>query len=141
MKKITLLTLIVALFTITGCKKDKDNDKENSSSIQGRWLATSLVEISYENGVEEGRDDDTSDNLWVEFKADGTGMSQTDRDGQSSFTYTIKNNELVIKFEDETDKYQIKSLTNSDLHLYQEESETSDGVVYKEVVEIKLKKR
>jgi len=139
-KKITLLALIVALFTVTSCKKDKENDRENSNTIVGRWIASSILEITYKNGKEIRRDNDTQDNLMVEFKPDGTGASQRD-DESANFTYTHKDGELIFKTEGEFDRYKIKSLTNSELELYQEESETEDGVDYKYVVEIKLKKR
>ncbi|NRF40732.1 hypothetical protein [Pedobacter foliorum] len=140
MKKITLFTLIVALFTITGCKKDKENGKENSNTIVGKWISSSIWEITYKNGKEINRDDDTQDNLMVEFKSDGTGVSQIDGES-SNFTYTLKDGKLIFKTEGEFDEYKIKSLTNSEIELYQEESETEDGVDYKYVVEIKLKKR
>lgn len=140
MKKVTLLALIVALFTVTGCKKDKENGKENSNAIVGRWIASSILEITYKNGKQIRRDDDTQDNLMVEFKSDGTGTSQRE-DESADFTYTLEDDELTFKMEGEFDKYKIKSLANSELELYQEESETEDGVDYKYVVEIKLKKR
>jgi len=139
-KKITLLVLIVALFTITGCKKDKVNEKENSNAIVGKWTATSIWEISYKNGKEVARDDDSQENLLIEFKSDGTGISQAEGES-ATFTYTIKDGQLLFKMEDEIDKYKITSLTNSELELHQEESETIAGIIYKDVLEIKLKKR
>lgn len=140
MKKLTLLTLIVALFTITGCKKDKEKGKENPNAIVGKWIATSIWEISYENGKEVARDDDSQENLLIEFKSDGTGTSQTEGES-ATFTYTIKDGILSYKIEDEVDQYKIISLTNSELELHHEESETIEGVVYKDVLQIKLKKR
>ncbi|WP_214227672.1 lipocalin family protein [Pedobacter sp. B4-66] len=140
MKKFTLFILIVAIFTITGCKKDQENDKENPNTIVARWIASSILEITYKNGKEIRRDNDTQNNLMVEFKSDGTGTSQRD-DESANFTYTLKDGKLIFKTEGEFDEYKIKSLTNSELELYQEESETEDGMDYKYIVEIKLKKQ
>nr|WP_068892506.1 lipocalin family protein [Pedobacter panaciterrae] len=112
------------------------------SEVVGKWLVEDAVEIDYENGVEVFRADMFAlSGAYLEFKEDGNGCVCDGEAGIDAFTYTATEQSVVLKYADgeDTTTYYINELTNSTLSVYEEYMETYDGIVHKEVVEIKLK--
>ncbi|WP_169304429.1 lipocalin-like domain-containing protein [Pedobacter frigoris] len=138
-KTIKLIALIAVVATLFACKKDQA--EKNSDRLVGTWAVQSILDIEYENNVETGRDEDAGNGETLEFKADGNGI-QTDGQYSDSFKWTATDSELKITWDgDEADVFKIKSLSKTDLHISIEDIDVENNITYKEVTEIKLKKK
>jgi len=136
-KKITLLSLLVAFVAITGCKKEKVSEK----NIVGKWTVTAVEEISYLNGKEVSRSNDLDGEFVFEFRSDGSGQDNTEGD-INQFTYITTSETLSIKYPGEDPEvFNIRKLTSSELQINLEDTEEFNGQTYKEVVNISLKKK
>lgn len=141
-KKFTLIALIAFVAVFSACKKDEA--EKNSDRLIGTWTVVSNLEIEYENGVETDREDEGADGSTIEFKSDGTGVQLYSQDSDA-FKWTATDSEIKLIWngddEDEAEIYKIKSLSKTDMHLSTEDSYVEDGITYKEVIEVKLKKK
>ncbi len=138
MKNFTLLVLLMAFATFTGCKKDDEESQQKD--IVGKWFVKKTVEKEIENGVTTSEETETNYNEsdYFEFKSDG--KVDTSFDGyQSSGVYQVKsNNRLAFTDEDgDVEDYEIKKLNSSELVLYLEDE---DGPNAKETFEVTFRK-
>lgn len=103
MKRLFLLTAILAVFGLCSC------EKEPSKAIVGTWEAvtieTSIAGINMSLNMEEVRK-----KLEFTFKADGTGSTYMESDGigkRTEFKYSVNGNILTIIEDNETDEVPI----------------------------------
>lgn len=138
MKKLTLL-LLIAVSTLTACKKDEA--ERNTDRLIGRWTVESLAYIEYINDQEKERDQYSNLGLIWEFRKDGTATVNTDgEDVEVTWTATDKNLQLGIADGSKLD-FAIISLSKNNLHLsIENDLEVRNGITYKEIVELKLRK-
>ena len=138
MKKNVLLLFILAGIAVSGCKK---NDKA-TSYILGKWFIKKNVEIVYINNIENEKDIDTvyGENDFFEFKTGGTGILSA-IDDIDPFAYQVSGDILTISYDAGVSlDYKIKKLTANEAVFVNEFSEDFDGVNYKTVKEITVKK-
>lgn len=138
MKKLTLL-LLIAVSTLTACKKDEA--ERNADRLIGRWTVESLAYIEYINDQEKERDQYSNLGLIWEFRKDGTATVNTDgEDVEVTWTATDKNLQLGVADGSKLD-FAIISLSKNNLHLsIENDLEVRNGITYKEIVELKLRK-
>jgi len=138
MKKLTLL-LLIAVSTLTACKKDEA--ERNTDRLIGRWTVESLAYIEYINDQEKERDQYSNLGLIWEFRKDGTATVNTDgEDVEVTWTATDKNLQLGVADGSKLD-FAIISLSKNNLHLsIENDLEVRNGITYKEIVELKLRK-
>ena len=120
MKKILLLAAIMfAVVTFSACSDDKDDNKD--ASIIGTWQLVRTY--GYEVDQEYDSDDTADQEFWT-FNADGTTGIVSWRDGSNdkmSFIFSVYGDTLTKKFTDEDTTpttYKITKLTTNDLQLY-----------------------
>ena len=138
MKNFTLLVLLMAFATFTGCKKD--DEESQKKDIIGKWFVKKTVEKEIENGATTSEETETNYNEadYFEFKSDG--QFNMSLDGyQYSGQYQVKsNNHLVLSDEDgDLEDYEIKKLNSTELVIYMEDE---DGPNAKETYEITFRK-
>ena len=142
MKKNVLLLLMMAAIAITGCKKEEEQEEEPKSSIVGKWFVKKLYFVRYEGSVkkEEETETDFGNSDYYEFKADGTGTFSEVGD-TDPLTYTVAGDVITITDNPgESFSLKIKSLAANDAVLVEESTETNQGITYRNVMEITLKK-
>lgn len=138
MKKIRLVALLLAAVFVTSCEKD---DSSSSASILGKWYFEQTVETEYEGGVQVDKEVETDFTSadYIEFKSDGK-MSEYDSSGYSGDrNYVVASGKVLISqigSANNTTQYEIKELTATKLVLVNDETETIQGVVYRETVEV-----
>lgn len=142
MKNLKFLALLFISLSVglTSCKKDDDK----KGNIVGKWFLKSEVNKMYINGQQQGEADIETDfgtSDYVEFKSDGKGVYSEEGD-TDDFTYQINNDatELTIVIDGETEKQKISKLTDSELVLLNESSETMQGTTFKYSFESTYKK-
>ncbi|SDJ07106.1 Lipocalin-like domain-containing protein [Pedobacter sp. ok626] len=130
MKNFTLLILLlITTVSITGCKKDKDED---SGGIVGKWYLYSYINIVYTNGKVTDQTSQTAPDRsnYIEFKSNGTAA---DNEGDQ-FSYKINGTQLILKdLEDgEEELYEIKKINNTELVIFNElvQQAGSDQIKY-----------
>ncbi|MGB3589975.1 MAG: lipocalin family protein [Tunicatimonas sp.] len=143
LQKLFSTTLVVCLaITLFSCNKD-DEQLSTEVGIIGKWQIESADIIidgkSYEDYIEESINelkqqlgsnyseemgdavresleefdaDSAFENTTIEFKSDKT-VIVTDEDDSGTGTWVADGKQLTINFEDESQKYTVRSLTNS----------------------------
>ncbi|WP_316790803.1 lipocalin family protein [Pedobacter frigoris] len=141
MKKITLIALFAVVATLFACKKDKA--ERNSDRLNGKWSLESMAYVYYEDGKEIEREQKSGLNLPWEFRTDGKATVKIEGDTQeTNWTATESTLEITSQGGDQKLKFDIKSLSKTDLHLeYESDVDFENGKTYREVVEFKLKKK
>lgn len=138
MKNATLLILLLAAVTFTGCKKDEEDQQKKN--IVGKWFVKQIIEKEIVNGVtvDEDTDTDFGADYYFEFTTDGKMIENINGD-QYPGTYQVKeNNRVAIAFQgEEPDDYEIRKLNSTEMVLYVEDE---DGPNAKETHEITLRK-
>ena len=138
MKNFTLLLLLIATITITGCKKDKD--EKASGDIIGKWYLHSYINLVYTNGKVTDQNSQTDPNRsnYIEFKSNGNAA---DSYGEQ-FSYKINGTQLILKdLEDgEEELYEIKKITSTELVVYNESVQQDGSDQYKYTTESTYKK-
>jgi hypothetical protein len=139
MKRFTLFALLLAVVTITGCKKDPD--EKAADNILGKWYPVSSINTDYLNGKVTNRETSTdySPNEYTEFKSNGTAF---DYDGDE-YTYKISGSTLTMreKGDDDDEVFEIKKITSSELVIYSESTDEQGTDKYKYTQELTLKKK
>lgn len=119
MKKLFLL--VAALFVAVSFSACSDDDENKNVSIVGTWQLVRTY--GYEINQEYDSDDTADQEFWT-FNADGTTGIVNWRDGSNDkmpFTYSVNGDTLTKKFTDEDTTpitYKIMKLTTKDLQLY-----------------------
>lgn len=124
MKKL-LLVAAVCLLGFYACKKDSDS---NSKKIIGKWTIEKAVLIKSVNGADSvvQIDADIDHTEYIQFNADGTGVSP-DAGNNGTFKYTLSGNNLAVTTDDSLSvAFVVKTLTSKSLVLRQHE----DGNYY-----------
>lgn len=139
MKNFTLIALLMAAVTFTGCKKD--DDEKAAGNIIGRWTTISSLDKEYKNGalVDEDVDTDFGSDNDMEFKSNGTAV---DGNGDT-YTYKITGSSLTIREDgdDEDEVLEIKKLSSTDMILVENVEQEYNGDKYKYISEITFKKK
>jgi hypothetical protein len=125
-KHFTYWVLLFAFVLIAGCKRDSVNP--TTPIIAGKWKYTSYDAKMYINGQQTTDQPYNYDKgEYLQFNEDGTGI-----DYQTSFTYTFKNDQLIVKYgayvdggvsyDAYTDTCTVKELSANKLTIYYENS-------------------
>lgn len=124
MKKLFYYLLILGLsFSIVSCDKDDNKDSSYSSMIVGTWQLDKMWEEG--DGTTEW-DKDDEEVPYVIFQKNGTGKFQEydsyeDETYEDKFTWSITDNQLNIKYNDENEYFSsettINVLTDNELVL------------------------
>ncbi|MFD0795547.1 lipocalin family protein [Mucilaginibacter litoreus] len=123
---IIIAVVSACLFAFTGCKKDKDDSSPNASKskIVGKWY--------YDRSIERDKDDNETDTEvftdgeYLMFNEDGTAYDSFDGDYAS---WRVSDNQLILTVAGDQAVLEIKKLTNNQLVLYHNSSE-SEGTLY-----------
>ncbi len=147
MKKLNIMLFLFFALAIgfTSCKKDPIKDPAKVT-ILGKWNFVSQIAKNYVNGELKGEVPDTTVG-YVEFKSDGTLLAYDNgqlvaadvkytisEDGKTLTLLTTENGQVT------SESTQIKQLSSSNLVLYGEYTETSQGQVYKSTTETIFKR-
>lgn len=138
MKRFTLFALLLAVVTITGCKKD--DDEKAAENIIGKWYPTSSIETEYLNGKMISQETETDfDNGFTEFRSNGTAV---DDDGDE-YTYKITGSKLTMREngDDDDEVYDIKKINSSELVIFGESTYENGADKYRYTSEITFKKK
>ena len=141
--KFLVLLFIAVGVVFTGCKKD---NTEVSGNIVAKWGIKKTVATTY-TGSEKGlsvTDTNFKDNDWIEFKADGTVTFSDNGDtDQGTYTYNSDTKKITLKYTGDSSSsvIDVKTLTDTDLVITEEDVYTEGGVTYKTVSETSCKKR
>ena len=137
MKKLTLL-FICAISTLVACKKH--DAERNIDRLIGRWSVESVAYVQYENGVEKEREKFSDLSMAWEFRNNSTATVNFDS-GDQEVTWVATKNTLQITSGEAKIDFQISSLTKNYMHvIFENHTETRNGIVYKETIEFKLRK-
>jgi len=97
MKKFLLIALfgIYFLSLITGCKKEADTTTPASETpaIVGKWSYKNDLVSFYTKGNVKSSPFTYINAEFIQFNKDGSG-----NDDNTTFTYTVKNNQLIISY-------------------------------------------
>lgn len=125
MKKfISILTLLFVI-SFTGCKED-----DNSFSIDGTWKGITEKHIEIQDGVTLHNDLEDISNITVTFSINGT-YTMIDADfptDSESGTWVITGTELTMTSGVDTEHMDVMTLNSTTLVLYEEHSDTHNGV-------------
>jgi hypothetical protein len=139
MKNSTLLLLLIAAVTFTGCKKD--DDEKAADNIIGKWYEVSSLETEYKNGTQISQETITNNDPdnYTEFRSNGTAV---DGDGDE-YTYKITGKTLTMREvgDDDDEVYEIKKITSGDLVIYGENTYQDGNNNYRYTTESTFKKK
>lgn len=141
---------LLAAISFSACSDDDEtNLPATPESIAGTWQITlDQGWCIYDDGEESGKETwsdkypDEEGFYWTyTFNQNGTGQYSKCRSEEtlsvSSITYSISDNKLTLKYSGETDIYEIKNLTESQLVLlrtYKDDTELEEGTeTYKRI--------
>lgn len=136
-----MLSMVLVLITLAGCKKDKDKPEPAAKAfLLGTWKLDKLIDETYtimgdtliESETEMGEAGDS-----VIFKSDNRFYSYVDKPGGivDEEIYPFKFlNDSTISWDGED--YVIKTLTRTELYLHQEEIDFQN--FHKDVVKMYL---
>ena len=136
--KVMVAVLATGLMFVS-CKKDDDALKE--SNLVGKWKATELSWVYYEDGIKKSSETDffIDHGRYFQFNANGTGQDLYTA-GNASETYAIKSwllmgDELILTFEDDyyNENYRVEELTSTTMKLTVTEELIEEGVKLKGV--------
>lgn len=130
--------LLLAVVTITGCKKD--DDEKAADNIIGKWYPTSSVDTEYLNGKLISQETDTDfGNEFTEFRSNGTAV---DYDGDG-YTYKITGSKLIMREDgdDDDEVYEIKKINSKELVIFSENTYEDGADKYKYTSELTLIKK
>ena len=98
MKKCLFALMTIAVFVLTGCEKDNNNDNQNptNGTLNGKWEA--VAEYDLINGIWEESYAYESGEMVYEFKSNGKVTIYYDgiRDGEITYSYNARNKELIF---------------------------------------------
>jgi hypothetical protein len=142
MKKVSMLSMVLVLITLAGCKKDKSNPPEPDTKafLLGKWQLDKLINETYallggalvDSATEMGEAGDS-----CIFKSNNRLYSYEDKPGGivNEEVYPFKFlNDSTISWDGED--YVIKRLTKTELYLHQEELDFQNA--QKDVVKMYL---
>jgi hypothetical protein len=148
MKKLLFRTMMVVGMTtaLVACEKEEDSTSTTGGSILGTWEATSSRSVEKMNGqtITDTTETYAANEMLVTFYANGTAINIEDGVADTA-QYALNGNQLLIiesdpVFGDDT-VIMNATITSTNLKLFQEYSETYQGVVYSGSYEINLKKK
>jgi len=119
MKKIIFSLLCLSLFAFTACQKD-DAPETNRTRILGKWKLEKAIDEYYQpisTLVDREEITPLDPDEYAEFKADGKIYVHSPSEGDHQVPYEFVD-ETHVMIEDEV--YEIKSITATDMHLYQD---------------------
>lgn len=122
--KIKLILPVLFLLFVTSCKK---NDDPSSATVVGKWSLTK-IRSKVTGALNMDITLALSASSYMQFNADGTGVSASAMDGQPSttekFTYKVNGTKITITSEDKTEvtEGELQTLTSTDLLIYSKES-------------------
>ncbi|RZK65698.1 MAG: hypothetical protein EOO92_26070 [Pedobacter sp.] len=140
MKK-KLLFIFVLLSSLLACKKD--STEKNADRLISRWIVEQVSEVTYENGVEKQRIQNSAQNesQICEFRSDGTATVNLDG-GNVEVRWVLTDSKLELTTDEAlTVDFNIRTLTNNNLLLeYEEDVEVQNGITYRNTLEFKMRK-
>jgi hypothetical protein len=119
MKKIFSLSIVIALMVLffSSCKK-KDAEQTTQQKIQNNWTVVNYTDTYYDAGVSDTETTVADPGDFINFGANGSATYQIEGE-TGSFAYSIQDdNKLILGFS----TYDIRTLTNSELILYNKET-------------------
>ena len=143
MKK-TLLICLIAITALAGCKKDDNEAKGSNDKLIGKWMAKTDIEFEYENGKLVRQDDPSSydtDEYVIEFTGTQIKQYEFGEPIEEPYNYTVSGDKITYTEDGNSKVITIKSQSDKNLILLMEDVDVSNGITYKEVVEISLVKK
>lgn len=127
MKKIILSIITLSLFIFVSCDRNKDDvNEQNKTKIIGKWRLDKTIDEEYKpvntlisSDVYTGEPGDS-----IVFKTNGTVISYSDQYGPEEIEYLFSDNTTIVMDDEE---YKIGKLTDTELYIYQEETDLSAG--------------
>ncbi|MGX7687082.1 lipocalin family protein [Flectobacillus roseus] len=122
--KIKLILPLLFLLFVTSCKK---NDDASPATVVGKWSLTK-IRSKVTGAMNMDITLALSSSSYMQFNADGTGVSASAMDGQplttEKFTYKVNGTKITITSEDKTEvtEGELQTLTSTDLLIYSKES-------------------
>lgn len=132
---------------LTSCEKEDDDNGGKSSDLIGYWLPVSEEWELYIDGelYDQGSEDYSDEDEGIRFDKDGDFYwweAEANIETEYGGTYSYKNGKLKIheEYDDETWIYTVKTLTSQKMVWEMTESGTEEGIQYKAVARITLRK-
>ena len=104
-----LSLLMIVSVSFTSCNKDDDDDDDLKTAIIGKWKSVSNV--FYVDGVKDDEESEIADDGYysvVEFKSDGTYLTNQYEDGKKVKSYTgtwkVEGTKLISKNDVDSDE-------------------------------------
>ena len=122
--KIKLILPLLFLLFVTSCKK---NDDASPATVVGKWSLTK-IRSKVTGAMNMDITLALSASSYMQFNADGTGVSASAMDGQplttEKFTYKVNGTKITITSEDKTEvsEGELQTLTSTDLLIYSKEA-------------------
>ena len=122
--KIKLILPVLFLLFVTSCKK---NDDASPATVVGKWSLTK-IRSKVTGAMNMDITLALSASSYMQFNADGTGVSASAMDGQplttEKFTYKVNGTKITITSEDKTEvsEGELQTLTSTDLLIYSKEA-------------------
>jgi len=138
--KISALFLFLICVGISSCGKDEADEPTANSKIAGKWYVKTAVVTTYNGSTIVGTNTTSAYTAadYMEFSVDGKYTYPIE--GQTapqvgSYTINDELTRLTLNETDDTEYYNIQSLTSSELVISQEDSYTEAGVTFK-IIEV-----
>ena len=127
MKKIIFSLLCLSLIAFTSCQKD-DAPETTSTKVLGKWRLEKFIDEYYQpvNTLIDREEVTGNPDDYDEFRTDGNVYVFSPTEGNDVVPYQVID-ETHIEIEDEV--YEIKALTSTDMHLYQDITENDTRFV------------
>ncbi len=125
MKKFTSLLVCLFIITLWAC-----NDDDNAFSIDGTWKGVTEKHVEIQDGVTMHDDLEDISNMTITFGKNGT-YTLVDADfptDSESGTWVITGTELTMTSGADTEHMDVMTLNSTTLVLYEEHSDTHNGV-------------
>jgi len=123
MKKI-LLSSLTGILILAACSKDGGS---GGASIVGTWNVNSIITTSYLDNNLLGNDTATEGNLKFESNGNFTSTEENGDTTQGVYTYNSSNNNLSVISDADTINFHVTNLSQTNLHLTEDESEEFSG--------------
>jgi hypothetical protein len=136
----------LALFVFTGCNKEKDVAPSTEKYI-GVWKLDKYTYSMIAGGTSEPWSTTTGTTQTVEFKADGKIVDKDISGTETIGTWKLESNKMIVTFPSETTTdeiesgtYEVKTITDTNLVLYQKKVQTVFGITVGDETTIAYKK-
>jgi len=137
MRKLILL-LIFAFTTLVACKKDKA--ETNTNRLIGKWKVNSVTYVTYQNGTEMERKEESKPNQFWDFRDNGTATVNFEGSDDLDVNWISTENTLQFTVKEDKLEFQINTLTPNNMLAIYNLVDVENGVTYRSSIEFRLTK-